>query len=278
MKKLLIIVFGLLLVLAGCSSNSSDKSGSKVVKVGTTTSEVPTWNLVKKLAKKKGITVQIVKFDDYVQPNLAVDSGEIDINAFQTVVYFDSFKKSHNLDLAAIGTTSIWPMGMYSKKIKSIDEIKNGDQVVIPKDPTNLGRALLLMQKAGLITLKSGFSGAGGLENIATNPKNLKITPVDAAQTPRGLDDATAAIINCDMAINAGLNPSKDPIFGEDASNKAYVNIIAAQTKRKDDKVLNQIVDIYHTKEVTDFIKKHFNGAAVPVIKPVSYLDDYKQN
>lgn len=280
MKKLLIIFFGVLLVLAGCSSNSSsDKAeGSKVVKVGTSSSEVPTWNLVKKLAKEKGITVQIVKFDDYVQPNLAVDSGEIDINAFQTVVYFDDFKKQRHLDLAAIGTTSIWPMGIYSKKIKDISEIKNGDQIIIPKDPTNLGRALLLMQKADLITLKAGFTGAGGLENIEKNPKNLKITPVDAGQTPRGLDDATASIINCDMAINAGLNPSKDPIFGEDASNKAYVNIIAAQSKRKDDKVLKQIVDIYHTKEVSDFIKKHFNGAAVPVVKPISYLDDYKQN
>jgi D-methionine transport system substrate-binding protein len=278
MKKLAIILFGLLLVLAGCGSNSSSGTESKTVKVGTSSSEVPTWNLVKKLAKEKGITIEIVKFDDYVQPNLALDSGEIDINAFQTVVYFDSFKKDRKLDLSAIGTTSIWPMGMYSKKIKDINEFKNGDQVIIPKDPTNLGRALLLMQKAGLVTLKAGFTGAGGLENVVKNPKNLKITPVDAGQTARGLDDATASIINCDMAINAGLNPTKDPIFGEDASNKAYINIIAAQTKRKDDKTLKQIVDIYHTKEVTDFIKKHFNGAAVPVVKPISYLDDYKQN
>jgi D-methionine transport system substrate-binding protein len=278
MKKLAIILFGLLLVLSGCGSNSSSGKESKTVKVGTSSSEVPTWNLVKKLAKEKGITIEIVKFDDYVQPNLALDSGEIDINAFQTVVYFDSFKKDRKLDLSAIGTTSIWPMGMYSKKIKDINEFKNGDQVIIPKDPTNLGRALLLMQKAGLVTLKAGFTGAGGLENVVKNPKNLKITPVDAGQTARGLDDATASIINCDMAINAGLNPTKDPIFGEDASNKAYINIIAAQTKRKDDKTLKQIVDIYHTKEVTDFIKKHFNGAAVPVVKPISYLDDYKQN
>ncbi|MBL5809895.1 MetQ/NlpA family ABC transporter substrate-binding protein [Bacillus sporothermodurans] len=280
MKKLAIILLGLLIILAGCGSNSSSgKSGdSKTVKVGTSSAEVPTWNLVKKLAKDKGINIQIVKFDDYVQPNLALDSGEIDINAFQTVVYFDSFKKDRKLDLSAIGTTSIWPMGMYSKKIKDINEIKNGDQIIIPKDPTNLGRALLLMQKAGLIKLKAGFTGAGGVENVVDNPKNLKITPVDAGQTARGLDDATASIINCDMAINAGLNPSKDPIFGEDASNKAYVNIIAAQTKRKNDKTLQQIVDIYHDDEVTSFIKDHFKGAAVPVVKPVSYLDDYKQN
>jgi len=276
MKKFAIILLGLLLLLAGCSSKNS--SESKTIKVGTTTAETPTWELVKKLAKDKGINIQIVKFDDYVQPNLALDSGEIDLNAFQTVVYFDNFRTQRNLHLSAIGTTSIWPMGIYSKKVKSISDIKNGDQIIIPKDPTNLGRALLLMQKSGLITLKPGFDGAGGLENVASNPHNLKITPVDAGQTPRGLDDAAASIINCDMAINAGLNPTSDPIFREDAGNKAYINIIAGQTKRKDDKAFKEIVDIYHSKEVTDFIKQHFKGAAVPVVKPITYLDGYKQN
>ncbi|MBS4200197.1 MetQ/NlpA family ABC transporter substrate-binding protein [Bacillus sp. FJAT-49732] len=275
MKKLIaVILLGLTLVLSACGSNGK----SDVIKVGTTTSEVPTWNLVKELAEKQDIKIEIVKFDDYVQPNLAVDSGEIDINAFQTIVYFDSFKEDRKLDLAAIGTTNIWPMGIYSKKIKDISELKDGDQIVIPKDPTNLGRALLLLQKAGVITLKEGFDGTGGVENIAENPKNLKITTVDAGQTARGLDDATASIINSDMAINAGLNPTNDPVFREDSSNKAYVNIIAAQAKRKDDETLKKIVDIYHTDEVKSFIEKEFNGAAVPVREPISFLDDYKQN
>jgi D-methionine transport system substrate-binding protein len=278
MKKFAIILFGLLLLLSGCGSQSSKSSDSKTVKVATTSAEAPTWELVKKLAKDKGINIQIVKFDDYVQPNLAIDSGEVDLNAFQTVVYFDDFKKQRNLKLSAVGTTNIWPMGIYSKKVKAIDDIKNGDQFIIPKDPTNLGRALLLMQKAGLITLKQGFTGAGGLENVEKNPKNLVITPVDAAQTPRGLDDAAASIINSDMAINAGLNPTTGSIFREDANNKAYVNIIAGKTERKDDKSFKEIVEIYHSKEVTDFIKSHFKGAAVPVVKPVSFLDDYKQN
>lgn len=278
MKKLTVILLGLLLLLSGCNSQASKDSDSKTVKVATTSAEAPTWELVQKLAKEKEIDLQIVKFDDYVQPNLALDSGEIDLNAFQTVVYFDEFKKERNLNLSAVGTTNIWPMGIYSKKVKSINEIKDGDQIIIPKDPTNLGRALLLLQKAELITLKQGFTGAGGLENIEENPKNLEITPVDAGQTPRGLDDAVASIINSDMAINAGLNPTNDPLFREDADNKAYVNIIAAHTERKDDETFKEIVDIYHSKEVTDFIKSHFKGAAVPVVKPVSFLDDYKQN
>ncbi|WP_018665309.1 MetQ/NlpA family ABC transporter substrate-binding protein [Heyndrickxia acidiproducens] len=279
MKKFAIVLLGLILVLsvAGCGTNNSSSS-SKTVKVGTSSSEVPTWTLVQKLAKKKGINIKIVKFDDYVQPNIALNDGEIDINAFQTVVYFDDFIKQRNLKLSAIGTTNIWPMGIYSKKVKKVSQIKDGDQIIIPKDPTNLGRALLLLQKAGLITLKSGFTGAGGVENIAKNPKHLKITPVDAGQTARGMDDATASVINSDMAINAGLNPTNQSIFREDASNKAYINIIAAKTSRKNDKTLKEIVKIYHSKEVTNFNKKHFKGAAVPVNKPVSYLKDYKQN
>ena len=249
-----------------------------MIKVGTTTAETPTWNLVKKLAAEKGINIEIVKFDEYIQPNLALDSGDIDLNAFQTIVYFDSFKEDRKLDLAAIGTTSIWPMGIYSNQVTDISELKDGDQIIIPKDPTNLGRALLLLEKAGLITLKEGFDGSGGLENVVDNPKNLKITAVDAAQTARGLEDAAASVINSDMAMNAGLNPTKESIFREDSSNKSYVNIIAAHTKRKDDETLKQIVEIYHSDEVKSFIEEEFNGAAVPVREPISFLDDYKQN
>ncbi|GGE26427.1 lipoprotein [Pullulanibacillus camelliae] len=278
MKKALlalILVF-VLIVTAACGSSNTGKDASSskpaTVKVGISPAELPTWNLVKKLAKKENITIQIVKFSDYVQPNIALNNGDIDLNAFQTVIYFDSFKKQHHLDLTDIGTTAIWPMGIYSKKIKDIKDIKDGDQIIVPNDATNLSRALALLQKAGLIKLSSNFTGTEGKESIKENPKHLKITPVEAGQTPRGLDDATAAIINCDMAINAGLNPTNDPIFREDSSNNAYVNIIAAKTKDKDNQTYKKIVDIFHKKEVTDFIKKQYKGAAIPVVKPVSDL------
>ena len=275
-KTFAIILLGLILVLAACGSK--DKSGSDVVKVGISTAEIPTWNLVKELAKEEGINIEIVKFDDYVQPNLVLDSGEIDLNAFQTVVYFDNFKNERNLELSAIGTTSIWPMGIYSKKITDLSELKDGDQIIIPNDPTNLGRALLLMETAELITLKEGFDGTGGLENVADNFKNLKITTADSAQTARGLDDAAASIINSNVALSAGLNPTHDSVFREDSSNKSYINIIASQTKRKDDETFKQIVEIYHSDEVKDFIEKEYKGSAVPVREPISFLDDYKQN
>ncbi|WEG12199.1 MetQ/NlpA family ABC transporter substrate-binding protein [Pullulanibacillus sp. KACC 23026] len=285
MKKIIVVVLGLFMLIAASacgSSQNSDSSNSDsnkpvTVKVGISPAELPTWNLVQKLAKKKGIHIQIVKFSDYVQPNIALNNGDIDLNAFQTVIYFDSFKKDHNLDLSAIGTTAIWPMGIYSKKVKSVKDIKDGSQIIVPNDATNESRALALLQKAGLITLKDGYNGTQGIEFIKDNPKHLKITPVDAGQTPRGLDDATASVINCDMAINAGLNPTTDPIFHEDASNKAYVNIIAAKTKDKDNKTYKEIVDIFHEKQVQDFIKKQYKGAAIPVVKPIDQITNYNQ-
>lgn len=268
-KKLLVLIVGIVtLLLAACGSSSS--SSDNVVKVGTTSAEAPTWNLVKELAAEEDIEIEIVTFDDYVQPNLTLDNGEIDLNAFQTIVYFDSFVEDRGLDLSPIGTTAIWPMGIYSNEISDINELKDGDQVIIPKDPTNLGRALSLLQKAGVVTLKEDFDGTGGLENIVENPKNLDVVPVDAGQTARGLEDAVISIINSDMALNSGLNPTDDPIFREDSSNKSYINIIAAQTERKDDEVLNKIVDIYHTDEVSSFIEEEFGGAAVPVKEPIS--------
>ncbi|GGH84353.1 D-methionine transport system substrate-binding protein [Pullulanibacillus pueri] len=281
MKKSLfaLILVLVLIVTAACGSSkeskneSSSSSGKETtVKVGISPAELPTWNLVKKLAAKENINIKIVKFSDYVQPNIALNNGDIDLNAFQTVIYFDAFKEQHHLDLTAIGTTAIWPMGIYSKKVKDIKDIKDGDQIIVPNDATNLSRALALLQKAGLIKLSSKFTGTEGMESIKENPKHLKITPVEAGQTPRGLDDATASIINCDMAINAGLNPTSDPIFHEDASNNAYVNIIAAHTKNKDNKTYQKIVDIFQKKEVSDFIKKQYKGAAIPVTKPVSEL------
>ncbi|MGV3489239.1 MAG: MetQ/NlpA family ABC transporter substrate-binding protein [Tuberibacillus sp.] len=282
MKKLLIVIISLITLVAAtaCGSNKSadnNKSGSdKVVKVGISPAELPTWNLVKKLAAKQNINIQIVKFNDYVQPNLALNNGDVDLNAFQHITYLNDFKKQHNLDITPIGTTAIWPMGIYSKKVKDIKDIKNGDQIVIPNDPTNGARSLYFLQTAGLITLKDSFTSTSGVEAIKDNPKNLKITPVDAAQTPRGLDDAAAAIINNDMAINAGLDPVKDPILREGKKNKAYINVIAAKTKDKDNKTYLKIVKIFQSKEVQDFVKKQYKGAAVPVVEPISDIINIK--
>jgi len=272
-KKLVVFIVAILaIVLAACGSDSGSE---EIIKVGTTTSETPTWNLVAELAAEEEIEIEVVRFDDYVQPNLALDNEEIDLNAFQTVVYFDSFIEDRGLELSPVGTTNIWPMGIYSNEINDISELADGDQVIIPNDPTNLGRALGLLEQAGVVTLVDDFDGTGGLENVVDNPKNLDIVAVDAGQTARGLEDAAISVINSDMAINAGLNPTHDPIFREDASNKAYINIIAARTDRKDEEAFQKIVEIYHSDEVSSFIEEEFEGAAVPIKEPVSYLEDY---
>ncbi|WP_407272469.1 MetQ/NlpA family ABC transporter substrate-binding protein [Radiobacillus sp. PE A8.2] len=264
MKKTLFAFAALLLfIIAGCGSDS------ETVKVGTTTAETPTWELVKELAAEEGIEIEIIQFSDYVQPNIALDNGEIDLNAFQTISYFESFIEERDLNLSAIGTTPIWPMGIYSEEVEALSDIEDGAQIIVPKEPTNLGRALMLLQKAELISLEEGFEGAGGLEAIAENPKNLDIVPVTAGQTARGLQDATAALINSDVAIAAGLNPTSDPVFREDDQNVPYINIIAAHTDRKDEEALQKIVEIYHSDEVTSFIEEQFDGAAVPVIRPI---------
>ncbi|MGP4105978.1 MetQ/NlpA family ABC transporter substrate-binding protein [Virgibacillus sp. L01] len=265
MKKLFTILILLLLFITGCGSGNDETT----VKVGTTTAETPTWELVKKLAKEEGINIEIIQFSDYVQPNIALDNGEIDLNAFQTISYFESFIKERDLNLSAIGTTAIWPMGIYSNEVKEVSELEDGAQIILPKEPTNLGRALMLLQKAELITLEEGFNGSGGLDSITKNPKNLDIVTVTAGQTARGLQDATAAIINSDVAIAAGLNPTNDPIFREDDQNVPYINIIAAHTDRKDKEAFQKIVDIYHSEEVTSFIEEEYEGAAVPVIRPI---------
>jgi len=271
---ILLLLLSTLLLLGACGKSKS----SEVITVGTSSAEYVTWNLIKDIAADEGIELEVIKFDDYVQPNLALDSGEIDINAFQTVVYFDSFIEEHNIDLAPIGTTSIWPMGIYSKEIDDLSELEDGAQVAIPNDPTNLGRALLLLEKAELITLEADFDGSGGVENITDNPHNLDIITVDSGQTARSLDDVTLSIINSDKAIAADLNPTHDPVFREDAENKAYINIIASRTEDKDDETLNKIVDIFHRDEIAEFIEEEFGGASVPVREPISYLDDYEQN
>ncbi|WP_409294569.1 MetQ/NlpA family ABC transporter substrate-binding protein [Peribacillus sp. SCS-26] len=273
MKKLLsIILVVVLAALAGCSSSGSGEE-TKTVKLGISGSDTRVWDFISKKAEKEGIKIEIVKFSDYVQPNMALAEGEIDANSFQTVAYFNEFKKEHNLDLSAVGTTVLAPMGLFSNKVKSPKEIGKGDEIAVPNDVTNLGRALLLLQKAGLIQLKEGFDGKGGLENI-TEDNGIKITPVTAAQTPRALDDVAASIINNGIAVDAGLNPKEDPIFREDKTAVPYVNIIASQSDRKNDKTLKRLVEIYQSKSVSDFIKKTYKGATIPTKLPVKEIEN----
>jgi D-methionine transport system substrate-binding protein len=261
------------LILSGCSGDSASGSADKeVVKVGVNGSGVPIWDYMKEKAAKEGIEIEIVEFADYVRPNQALADGDIDLNAFQTISYFDSFVKEHNLDLVPIGSTIIAPMGIYSEKHKSVEDLPEGSKVAVPQEATNLGRALLLLEEAGLIKLKEGFDQSQGLEAIKENPKNLEFTPVVAAQTPRVLPDVAASIINNGVAVEAGFVPVEDSIYIEGAESKPFINIIAAQEKDKDNKTYKKIVELYQEDDVAEHIRETYKDSLIPTFVPVSEL------
>lgn len=276
MKKL--IILALILVLAalgaGCGNKSANGKDEVNVKIGVSGSDNRIWDFVAKKAEKEGINIEIVRFSDYVQPNLALAEGELDANSFQTISYFNAFKEEHNLDLAPIGTTVIAPLGLYSEKYKSVKDIPEGGKIAVPNEATNMGRAFLLLQEAGLIELPEDFDGNGSLDKIISNPKNLEIVPVVAGQTPRVLPDVAASIINNGIAVDAGFNPVKDSILHEDDTATPYINIIATRTEDKDRKELKRIVELYQEKDTAEFIEKEYNGSTIPTFVPLSKIGE----
>ncbi|MGD6903092.1 MetQ/NlpA family ABC transporter substrate-binding protein [Bacillus infantis] len=276
MKKLLLtaIILALAVFSAACSSSTSGKEKEKEVKIGVSGSDNRIWDFVAKKAEKEGIKVEIVRFSDYVQPNIALAEGELDANAFQTISYFNAFKKEHDLDLSPIATTVIAPMGIYSEKYKDVKDIPEGGKIAVPNEATNMGRSFLLLQEAGLITLPEDFDGNGSIDKIVDNPKNLEIVPVVAGQTPRVLPDVAASIINNGIAVDAGFNPVKDSIFHESATATPYINIIAARTEDKDNETLKRLGELYQEDDVAEFIEKEYKGSTIPTFVPLSEIGE----
>lgn len=272
------MVLAFAVVGAACGNKAESTGNSddvKTVKVGVSSGDTRTWEYIVDLAKKDGLNIELVTFNDYIQPNLALSEGEIDANSFQTVAYFDEFVQDQNLKLEAIGSTVIAPMGLYSKKHKDLKDLPNGATVAVPNEATNFGRALLLLQEAGLITLKEEFNGSGSLNIIKENPKNLKIQPVAAGNTPRLLDDADASAINNNFAVEAGLT-LKDALFHESKTAKPYINIIAVKKGNADRPELQKLVELYQSKEVEAFIEKTFKGNTIPAYVSVDELVNYQ--
>ena len=213
--------------------------------------------------KEKGITLEIVEFNDYVQPNIALNDKELDANFFQHEPYLNDFIKEHkDVKLKNAGGVHIEPMGVYSKKINDLKELSDGATVSIPNDPTNGGRSLLLLQKAGLLKLKDGVNETATVQDIAENPKNLQIQEVEAAQLPRTLEDVDISIINTNFAMNADLNPMKDALFIEDKTSP-YVNIVAVREDENRDEI-KALVTSLQSDKVKKFIEDTYKGAIVP--------------
>lgn len=220
-------------------------------------------NFIKPQLEKEGIDLQIEEFTDYVRPNEALASGELDANFFQHIPYLEDFAGKRNLPLTYTVKVHIEPMGVYSKKVTKLDDVAAGSIVAIPNDATNGGRALAVLAKAGLLTLKDGVGVAATVQDITGNPKNLKIKELEAAQLPRSLDDVVLAVINSNFAMEAGLVPTRDSLFIE-SSDSPYANVLAV---RKGDEQKDAIVKLgkaLTSPEVKKFIEDKYQGAVVP--------------
>ncbi|MES2771191.1 MAG: MetQ/NlpA family ABC transporter substrate-binding protein [Pseudomonadota bacterium] len=219
--------------------------------------------VVKKIAARDGLKLRIVEFSDYIQPNAALAAGELDVNSYQHQPYLDNANQERGYKLVSIGKTIIFPMGLYSKKISSLKQLANGARVAIPNDPTNGGRALLLMQAHGLIKLKAEAGLKATPIDIIDNPKKLKFLELDAAQLPRALDDVDLAGVNTNYALPAGLVPTRDALAIE-STQSPYANVIVVRAADKDKAVLKKLLKSYQNDEVKQFIKTQFQDSVVP--------------
>lgn len=279
MKKSLLFVLALVLAITvtACKNENdvtSDmyqnqptetKMETITVKVGATpVPHAEILNLVKPALEKEGVVLEVQEFTDYVLPNVSLNDKQIDANFFQHVPYLEKFNAENNMNLVSVAKIHVEPMGAYSSKIKSIDEIKDGATVAIPNDATNEGRALLLLQAQGLIKLKEEAGLTQTPKDIVENPKNLKFQELEAANLPRALVDVDFAIINTNYALIAELNPTKDALFME-GGESAYANIITTREDNKDSEGIQKLIKALQSEEVKKFIEENYKGAVVPV-------------
>ncbi|AOB40944.1 MetQ/NlpA family ABC transporter substrate-binding protein [Bordetella parapertussis] len=219
--------------------------------------------VVKLALAKEGVELDIKVFTDYVQPNLQLADKQLDANFFQHQPYLDTFNKDRKTNLVSVGLVHVEPFGGYSKKIKSLAELKDGATIAIPNDPSNSGRALLLLQKQGLLKLKDPSNIVATPIDIAENPKKLKFRELEAAMLPRSLDDLDLALINTNYALEAGLVPTRDALFIEGADSP-YANLVAARPDNKDAPAVKKLVNALHSEAVRKFIIEKYKGAVVP--------------
>jgi D-methionine transport system substrate-binding protein len=275
MKKLSLVLATLMVttsILAGCSTgNNTDSSSTeqsknelkKIVVGATPVPHVEILNVVKPILEAEGYELEIKEFTDYVTPNIALNDKELDANFFQHVPYMDEFAANNNMELVSVAKVHVEPLGAYSDKIKSIDEIVEGATVAIPNDATNEGRALILLQEQGFIKLKDATGLTQTPLDIVENPMNLKFQELEAAQLPRVLQDVDFAIINTNFALEADLNPTKDALFIENADSP-YANILTARPDNAESEEIKALVEALNSDEVRKFIEENYEGSIVP--------------
>lgn len=219
--------------------------------------------VAKKVAARDGLVLKIVEFQDYIQPNAALDAGDVEANSYQHKPFLDSQIAARGYKITAVGNTVTFPMGFYSKRYKSLADLPAGAKVGIQNDPSNSGRALQLLQKAGVIQLKPTAGISATVTDVTANPKKLQIVQVEAAQLPRSLDDLDASAINTNYAVQAGLVPTRDAIAIEDPQNP-YANLLAVRVADKDKPWVPKLVKAFQSPEVKKLVETSFSGSMVP--------------
>lgn len=251
-------------VAAAATLGLSAHANDQTLKIGVTAGpHAQIMEVVKKVALKNGLNLKIVEFGDYVQPNAALSAGDLDANSYQHRPYLDAQVKDRGYKISWAADTVNFPIGIYSKKIKKLADLPVGAKFGLPNDPTNGGRALLLLQSQGLIKLKDNAGLKATPLDVVSNPKKLKFVELDAAQLPRSLDDLDASTVNTNFAIAAGLNPRSDAIALESAKNP-YVNILVVRDADKQKPWLPVLIKSYQSEEVRQFIDKEFKGSVFP--------------
>jgi len=219
--------------------------------------------VAKKVAERDGLKLQIVEFNDYIQPNAALDAGDVQANSYQHLPFLQSQIQARGYKISAVGETVTFPMGFYSKKFKSLADLPKGAKVGIQNDPSNSGRALSLLQKYGVIKLKPTAGISATVLDVIDNPKNIQLVQIEAAQLPRSLDDLDASAINTNYAVQANLVPTRDAIAIEDAKSP-YANLIAVRTQDVGKPWVPRLVKAFQSPEVKKLVESTFSGSMVP--------------
>lgn len=273
MKRLsfsLLLLVVLAMVVAGCGNtkNTNNKAEEqnklKVGVIGGPEEEV--WKVAKEVAAKDGLEIELVVFSDYAIPNQALEDGSLDANAFQHQPYLDTFNQNNGTHVVRLADTINNPIRIYSKSIKDLSELKDGDVLGLPNDPSNSGRALILFERAGLIKLKEGVGIAATVRDIAENPKHLVFKEMDAAFLPKALGELTAAVINTNFALEGGLSVTEDAIYSE-PSDSPWVNIIAVREGETDKPIFQKLIKAYQSDEVKAYIEENYGDSMVPAWK-----------
>ncbi|MCR9037482.1 MetQ/NlpA family ABC transporter substrate-binding protein [Bacillus sp. L381] len=261
-----LFLFIVIMSLTSCHS----PAGNRTITIGINESDQMIWDFVAKKAREKGLNLSLATFSDYAEADLALAGGDLDANAFQTVSYFKSLPPNVKKKLAPLGTTYAASIGVYSKQYKQLEDIPDGAVIAVPDEAAAFGRALFLMQEAGLITLKKGFNGTGSADMIKDNPKRLILKTETEKNAFQAAEHADAAVLSQSDAKKAGFHAEKDALIRSAQLKEAYIHLIAVRAEDKDDERMQTLLSLYQSDDTAAFIEKEYQGSLVPVFLPGS--------